>query len=119
MARRHDGYHPRHLIEENEVLSRVLDEIGKGTFSDGDQDRFRPLLDDLYYHDYFMIAADFSSYMASQRDVGAAFRDDRRWFSSAVLNTANTGWFSSDRAVRSYDQEIWRSKPTLHFECIT
>jgi starch phosphorylase len=118
MERRHDGYHPRQLIEENEILSGVLNEIGKGTFSDGDQDRFRPLLEDLYYHDYFMIAADFSSYMASQRDVGAAYRDDRRWYSSAILNTANTGWFSSDRTVRSYDQEIWQSKPSLHFECV-
>jgi starch phosphorylase len=107
------------VIEENEVLSAVLKAIGKGTFSDGDQDRFRPLLDDLYYHDYFMIASDFSSYAASQRDVGAAYRDYHRWFSSAILNTANTGWFSSDRAVRSYDREIWHSTPSLHFECVT
>ena len=119
IARRHDGYHPRQLIEENEVLSGVLGEIGKGTFSDGDQDLFRPLLDDLYYHDYFMIAADFASYMSGQKEVGAAYRDDKRWFSSAVLNTANTGWFSSDRTIRSYDREIWRSKPSLHFECVT
>ena len=118
MERRHDGYHPRKLIEENEVLSGVLNEIGKGTFSDGDRDRFRPLLDDLYNHDYFMIAADFSSYMASQKEVGAAYRDDRGWFRSAILNTANTGWFSSDRTIRSYDREIWQSTPTLHFECI-
>lgn len=119
IARRHEGYHARQLIEENEVLSAVLEDIASGTFSDGDQDRFRPLLEDLYYHDYFMIAADFSSYMASQKEVGTAFRDHQRWFRSAILNTAKTGWFSSDRAIRSYDQEIWRSKPSLHFECIT
>jgi len=119
MQRRHDGYHPRQLIEENEILSSVLNEIGKGTFSEGDQDRYRPLLDDLYYHDYFMIAADFSSYMAAQKEVGATYRDERRWFTSAILNTANTGWFSSDRTIRSYDQDIWRSTPSLHFECIT
>ena len=119
MQRRHDGYHPRQLIEENEVLSSVLNEIRKGTFSEGDQDRYRPLLDDLYYHDYFMIAADFSSYIAAQKEVGAAYRDEHRWFTSAILNTANTGWFSSDRTIRSYDQDIWRSTPSLHFECIT
>ena len=119
IERRHDGYHPRQLIEENEVLSNVLGEVGKGTFSDGDQERFRPLLDALYNHDYFMIAADFSSYVASQQEVGAAYRDYHRWFSSAVQNTANTGWFSSDRTIRSYDREIWQSKPSLHFECVT
>jgi starch phosphorylase len=57
--------------------------------------------------------------MSGQKEVGAAYRDDKRWFSSAVLNTANTGWFSSDRTIRSYDREIWRSKPSLHFECVT
>lgn len=118
IEQRQSGYHPRQIIEANEVFSNVLTEIAKGTFSDGDQDRFQPLLHDLYHHDYFMIAADFESYLASQREVGAAFRDKPRWFRSAVLNTANTGWFSSDRTIRSYDREIWHSKPSLHFECV-
>ena len=96
----------------------MLSEVAKGTFSGGDKDRFGPLLHDLYHHDYFMIAADFSSYLASQREVGAAFRDKTAWFRSAVLNTANTGWFSSDRTIRSYDREIWHSTPSLHFECV-
>jgi len=118
IERRRNGHHPGQLIEENEILFNVLKEIGKGTFSNGDQDRFKPLLNDLHHHDYFMIAADFSSYLAKQRDVGAAYRDYHRWFRSAILNTANVGWFSSDRTIRSYDQEIWRSKPSLHFECV-
>ena len=63
--------------------------------------------------DYFMLAADFGDYLARQRDVGAAFRDKQRWFRSAVLNTANVGWFSSDRTIRQYDREIWRSRPEL------
>ena len=118
LEKQQNGHNPGQAIEENEILSGVLNEIAKGTFSDGDQDRFRPLLNDLYHHDYFMIVADFSSYLASQAEVGAAFRDQRRWLRSAVLNTANTGWFSSDRTIRSYDQTIWRSKPSLHFECV-
>jgi starch phosphorylase len=78
-----------------------------------DKHRFKPLLDNLYQHDYFMIAADFSEYLASQRDVGAAYRDRKRWFRSAVMNTANVGFFSSDRTIRSYDRVIWKSKPSL------
>jgi starch phosphorylase len=92
----------------------VLSEIGKGTFSGGDTERFSPLLGNLYHHDYFMIAADFGSYMERQRDVGAAYRDYHRWFRSAILNTANVGWFSSDRTIREYDRDIWHSKPSLH-----
>ena len=71
------------------------------------------MLDNLYHNDYFMIAADFDDYLARQRDVGAAYRDSKRWFRSAVMNTANVGFFSSDRTIRSYDREIWHSTPAL------
>jgi len=119
LRRQQNGHNPGQLIEENAILNNVLAEIARGTFSDGDRGRFGSLLNDLYHHDYFMITADFESYMASQREVGLAYRDKERWFRSAALNTANTGWFSSDRTIRSYDEIIWRSKPSLHFECVT
>ena len=112
-ARRREGYQPMQVIAETPRLQAALAEIAKGTFSDGDTERFKPLVDGILHSDYFMLAADFDDYLARQRDVGAAFRDKRRWFRSAVLNTANVGWFSSDRTIRQYDQEIWRSKPEL------
>jgi len=112
-ARRREGYQPMQVIAETPRLEAALAEIAKGTFSDGDTERFKPLVDGILHSDYFMLAADFGDYLARQRDVGAAFRDKRRWFRSAVLNTANVGWFSSDRTIRQYDQEIWRSKPEL------
>jgi len=112
--RHQNGYNSRQIIEENDLFSRVLGEIGKGTFSAGDTKRFAPLLDKLYNHDYFMIAADFEPYMKRQRDVGTAYRDHQRWFHSAILNTANVGWFSSDRTILEYDRDIWHSKPSLH-----
>ena len=112
--RHHKGYQPGQIIEENELLSRVLREISKGTFSGGDTERFKPLLDNLYHHDNFMITADFESYMERQQDVGATYRDYHRWFRSAILNTSNVGWFSSDRTIREYDRDIWHSKPSLH-----
>jgi len=112
-ARRREGYEPMQVIAETPRLEAALAEIAKGTFSDGDTERFKPLVDGILHSDYFMLAADFGDYLARQRDVGAAFRDKRRWFRSAVLNTANVGWFSSDRTIRQYDREIWRSKPEL------
>jgi len=111
--RRAEGYHPMHIIEESPRLEAALIDIAKGTFSNGDTERYKPLLDNLYNSDYFMLAADFDDYLASQRDVGAAYRDKKRWLRSAVLNTANMGFFSSDRSIRSYDREIWHSKPSL------
>ena len=59
-------------------------------------------------HDYFMVTADFDSYRAAQQDVERRWRDRRTWWRSAIINTARVGWFSSDRAIREYAQEIWR-----------
>ncbi|NCF61521.1 MAG: glycogen/starch/alpha-glucan family phosphorylase [Gammaproteobacteria bacterium] len=115
-ARRQQDYQPMHIIEENPRLEAALLDIAEGVFSNGDKERFKPLLDELYHNDFFMLAADFSDYLARQRDVGAAYRDRQRWFRSAALNTANVGWFSSDRTIRSYDREIWHSKPALHVQ---
>ena len=94
-------------------LKPVSEAIADGTFSDGDTDRFKPLLNGILEGDYFMLAADFGDYLARQRDVGAAYRQKQRWFRSALLNTANVGWFSSDRSIRQYDREIWGSNPSL------
>jgi len=113
-ARRAEGYQPMHIIEESPRLEMALQDIAKGVFSDGDTGRFKPLLDSLYHDDYFMLAADFGDYLRAQRDVGAAYRDPRRWFRSALLNTAGMGFFSSDRTIRQYDRDIWHSMPSLH-----
>jgi starch phosphorylase len=111
--RRAEGYQPMHIIEESPRLEAALIDISNGVFSPDDKNRYKPLLDNLYHNDYFMIAADFDDYLARQRDVGAAYRDSKRWFRSAVMNTANVGFFSSDRTIRSYDREIWHSTPAL------
>jgi len=115
-AKRREGYHPEAAIAESPRLKSALDAIAAGTFSPDDKDRFKPLLDGLYHGDYFMLAADFEDYLRAQRDVGAAYRDPKRWFRAAVMNTAGVGFFSSDRTIRSYDRVIWKSSPWLHEE---
>jgi starch phosphorylase len=58
--------------------------------------------------DPFMVAADFDAYWAAQREVDAAWLEPDRWWRSSILNTARMAYFSSDRAVREYAEEIWR-----------
>jgi starch phosphorylase len=113
-ARRSAGYDPQQHIEESPRLAAALEAIASGHFSNGDTERYKPLLDGLYHGDYFMLAADFDDYLRAQRDVGAAYRDTHRWFRAAALNTAGMGFFSSDRTIRSYDRDIWHSSPWLH-----
>jgi glycogen phosphorylase len=109
--RRREGYDPRTVIEGNEMLRDVLQAIGEGQFSPGQQDRFAPLLRGLYEHDYFLNTVDFESYVAAQSDAVIAFRDTERWWRSAIHNTAGVGWFSSDRAISDYDRKIWHTRP--------
>jgi len=104
------GYHPGAVIESSPALSGVLNLIGAGVFSQGNGERFKSIIDHLYHSDYFMVAADFEAYLMAQSLVGESFRQVGAWSRSAILNTAHVGWFSSDRAIRAYDSEIWHSQ---------
>ena len=111
VAEQRKNYAPAALIAADPVLSGVLDDLRSGYFAPSDNARFRPILDYLNHHDYFMVAADFAAYGQAQERVEQAFRQRDDWARSAVLNTAHVGWFSSDRAIRTYDDDIWHSLP--------
>ena len=106
-ARKADGYDPQALIDASPTLEQVLDAIGAGTFSHGDGELFRPLLDGLRYRDDYMVLADFGPYLAAQTRVDEAYADREAWTRKSILNVARCGYFSSERAVRQYRQEIW------------
>ena len=108
-AERAQGIDSVARIAASPVLREALDEIGSGVFSADAPDRYRGLVDMLTHHDYFMLCADFDSYWATQTRIDEAWRDRRRWMRSSILNTANVGWFSSDRTISEYATEIWRA----------
>ena len=89
----------------------VLDAIGSGVYSPDEPDRYKQLVNDLTYHDYFMICEDFDSYAAAQRRVAAQWRDPAAWWRSSIYNTANVSFFSSDRAIADYARLVWGVKP--------
>jgi starch phosphorylase len=106
-AQRRGGIDAQAIIDGSSDLRGVLEAIGSGVFSPDEPDRYRQLVEDLTHHDYFMVCADFDSYSATQRKVAALWRDRQAWWKASVLNTANMGWFSSDRAIREYCADIW------------
>ncbi|MGV1894520.1 glycogen/starch/alpha-glucan phosphorylase [Agrobacterium vitis] len=106
---RAEGHTPRPIIERSRELSQALAAIASGVFSPDDRDRFASLVDGLYNHDWFMVAADFDAYATAQRQVDAVWTDQSLWQSKAILNTARMGWFSSDRTIRQYTADIWRA----------
>ena len=105
------GYQPRDIYHHNENLSDVIDLINTGLFSHGDGGLFRPLTDHLLNSDPFLVCADFQSYIDCQAQVSQAYQDQEQWSRMSVLNVARCGRFSSDRAVREYNAEIWRVPP--------
>ncbi len=106
-ARRAQGIDARETLAKSPILAEVLESIGSGVFSPGEPDRYKPLVDALTYHDYFLVTADFESYYSTQRAVFRKWRDQAAWRRSAALNTANMGWFSSDRTISEYAEDIW------------
>ncbi len=98
---------PRRIIERSPELSQALASIAAGVFSPDDPGRYRTLIGGLYDHDWFMVATDFDAYAAAQRDVDALWSEPTVWWKKAILNTARMGWFSSDRTIRQYAQDIW------------
>ncbi|HTR13679.1 MAG TPA: glycogen/starch/alpha-glucan phosphorylase [Roseiarcus sp.] len=108
-AERAKGIDSAARISASPILREALDEIASGVFSNDEPDRFRGLIETLAHHDYFMVCADFDSYWAAQMRVDEAWRDRKRWLRSSILNTANVGWFSSDRTIAEYAVEIWNA----------
>lgn len=105
--RRNNGYDPRAVIEGSPELAQALAAVSSGVFSPDDPDRYRDLINGLYQSDWFMVAADFDAYAATQRDVDAVWRNSPDWYARAIRNVARVGWFSSDRTIRQYAKDIW------------
>ncbi len=110
-ARLAAGYRPRDHYEADGHLRAVLDLVGSGFFSRGDRNLFAPLVDNLLESDPYLVLADFDAYVRCQDRVSAAYADPHHWSRMAILNTARSGKFSSDRTVAEYAREIWRVPP--------
>ncbi len=101
------GYKPYTYYESDPNLRQVLDMIARNRFSPSEPGVFNPLLAELLGADRFMVLADFAAYVTCQERVERAFTEKAEWTRKAIRNVARTGYFSSDRAVREYAEEIW------------
>ncbi|WP_430232930.1 glycogen/starch/alpha-glucan phosphorylase [Nitrosomonas communis] len=106
-----EGYHPTDYIASNPELRAVLELINSGYFSRGDAEVFRSVVDNLTFSDPFLVLADYAAYIACQEQVNVTWQDKEKWTRMSILNTACSGKFSSDRAIREYCDEIWNVQP--------
>ena len=101
----------RKYYEADPRLKQAVDMVADGTFSDGDKDVYKDLVNDWLTHDYFMTMADFGAYMDIQSQIEDTYRQPLKWARMAVLNVANSGYFSSDRSIEDYLDRIWHTAP--------
>ena len=108
----HGGYNPMDIFNNDQDIRNVLMQLINGTYAPEDPERFREIYDSLLTDKYgtpdmYFILKDFRSYADAQKKVEAAYRDEKGWAKSAILNTASSGKFTSDRTIRQYVDEIW------------
>ncbi len=107
------GYDPMEIFNNDPNVRKVLMQLINGTYSRNDPDLFRPLYNSLLNTfstpkaDMYFILKDFESYAEAQRKVEKAYRDEKNWAKSAILNVACSGKFSSDRTIEEYVKDIW------------
>jgi starch phosphorylase len=108
LRRRREGSGSEAAIAASPRLARALQLLERGGLSPDDPGRFRPIVEDLRRSDHFLVCSDFDAYAEAQQDAGRLFAEPGAWWRCAALNTARTGWFSSDRTIRDYAREVWR-----------
>ena len=108
---RRDGYHPFDFYQNDGELRNVVDQIINGYFSPNDPNRYQQLLQGLQYHDFYQAFADFRSYVETQKRVDEKYKNRDAWIDSTIQNIVNMGYFSSDRTIKEYAENIWHIKP--------
>jgi starch phosphorylase len=108
-ALQQQGYSPLDYYNGNPELRQAIDRIALGAFSK-DRRLFKPIVDSLLSRDEFLLLADYASYIACQEQAEQAYRDEERWTRMSILNAARCGYFSSDRTIRQYCEEVWKVK---------
>lgn len=108
------GYSPMDIFNNDPDIRKVLMQLINGTYSPKDPELFRTLYNSLLNTlstskaDTYFILKDFKPYAEAQRKVEKAYRDEKGWARSAILNVACSGKFTSDRTIQEYVDDIWK-----------
>ncbi len=111
-ALRQRGYDPLAYYRDDAELRAAVDALASGAFTGGDREAVGPVIASLLEWDEYMVLADYRPYIdCHDHAVGPAWADQDRWTRMSILNTARSGFFSSDRTVRGYCRDIWHAEP--------
>ncbi len=111
-ARRAQGLDAGDVIRRSPRLARAIHAIESGAFSPDEPDRFHAIGHALRHLDHYMVSADFDAYYEAQRAIDRRWLAGPSWTRASILNVARMAWFSADRTIREYAEDIWHV-PTL------
>jgi starch phosphorylase len=107
----HGGYQSIEYYHHDSRIRQAVDQLVDGFFP-GVHNEFEPIFDSLLEeNDQYFVLKDFASYADIHKTVGETFMDQRKWQKMSLINIANAGYFSSDRTIKEYADDIWRIKP--------
>lgn len=102
-----NGYKPREIFDQDPRLQQVFQFIRK---LKSNPQHFDYILNALLNSDYFLVMKDFASYVKAHEVANSAYKNRTRWLAMSISNIANSGYFTSDRTIEQYNQDIWKLK---------
>lgn len=106
-----NSYNPFDVYNSSSDVKKVMDSLLDGTF-DQNRDRFRMIFDEIMYRgDEYFILKDFDSYLKASKKTEELYLDRSRWAKMCLVNVSKAGYFSSDRTIKQYNDEIWHLEP--------
>ena len=101
-------YNPWDIYNNDHRIKAVLDSLFNGPWSGFRHDKFTIIFDEIMNkHDEYFILADFDSYVKAQEKIQELYQDRKHWNKMCLMNIANSSFFTSDRTIKSYAEEIW------------
>ena len=92
-------------------LKSIIDSLIDGTWSQGNLDTFRPIFDEIMHrNDEYFVLKDFDAYATAQEKIAKLYQNQKQWQSMAIVNIAQSGFFSTDRTIQQYIDDIWKLK---------
>jgi len=104
---RHGGYRPLDYYHNDKRISKVIEQLVNRFFESVPKDEFKVIYDELLHTDEYFLLKDFAGYVDAHERACATFVDKQAWFKKCAINIAKAGFFSSDRTIAAYAEEIW------------
>ncbi|MEY3692273.1 MAG: hypothetical protein RLZZ388_444, partial [Bacillota bacterium] len=95
-------------------LKAIIDSLIDGTWSEGNLETFRPIFDEIMHrNDEYFVLKDFDAYAAAQEKIAKLYQQPKIWQKMAIINIARSGFFSTDRTIQQYVDDIWKLKKII------